>query len=371
MSNPNPPLANEWPLWEVFVRSRSGLDHKHCGSLHARRSADGGADGARRLHPAPGRHQRLGGALRPDRRQRPGRQGMYFDPMEDKVYRHPTFYQLPARSTTCEVTPDASFHRHRPHARRCSTCCASATPASILAQRLAEWSGHAPILEEDIALSNTALDLIGQARARAHACRPARRPRPRRGPAGLPARREGLPQPHAGRAAARRLRLHRAAQHLLRDLAEAALGAPARLERCRAGGDRRQGREGSALPPAACRPTGWCGWATAPTNRAARIERALAEAWLYVPEMFESDAVDAAAQASGLGPSWSELRGAVARRDRSRSSQEATLAEPKAAAFRSTGKRGRAQRAHGLHPGRDAAPAAQLSRRRVVNAQPP
>ena len=26
---------NEWPLWEVFVRSRSGLDHKHCGSLHA------------------------------------------------------------------------------------------------------------------------------------------------------------------------------------------------------------------------------------------------------------------------------------------------------------------------------------------------
>ena len=25
----------EWPLWEVFIRSRSGLDHKHCGSLHA------------------------------------------------------------------------------------------------------------------------------------------------------------------------------------------------------------------------------------------------------------------------------------------------------------------------------------------------
>ncbi len=25
----------EFPLWEVFVRSKSGLDHKHCGSLHA------------------------------------------------------------------------------------------------------------------------------------------------------------------------------------------------------------------------------------------------------------------------------------------------------------------------------------------------
>ncbi|MEY4909907.1 MAG: phenylacetate-CoA oxygenase subunit PaaI, partial [Pseudomonadota bacterium] len=35
----------------------------------------------------------------------------------------------------------------------------------ILAQRLGEWSGHAPILEEDIALTNMALDLIGQARA--------------------------------------------------------------------------------------------------------------------------------------------------------------------------------------------------------------
>jgi ring-1,2-phenylacetyl-CoA epoxidase subunit PaaC len=35
----------------------------------------------------------------------------------------------------------------------------------IHAQRLAEWSGHAPILEEDIALTNLALDLLGQARA--------------------------------------------------------------------------------------------------------------------------------------------------------------------------------------------------------------
>src|SRR5580700_12325147 len=35
----------------------------------------------------------------------------------------------------------------------------------ILAQRLGEWCGHAPVLEEDIALTNIALDLIGQARA--------------------------------------------------------------------------------------------------------------------------------------------------------------------------------------------------------------
>ena len=29
------PRRTEWPLWEVFIRSKSGLDHKHCGSLHA------------------------------------------------------------------------------------------------------------------------------------------------------------------------------------------------------------------------------------------------------------------------------------------------------------------------------------------------
>lgn len=25
----------DWPLWEVSVRAKAGLDHKHCGSLHA------------------------------------------------------------------------------------------------------------------------------------------------------------------------------------------------------------------------------------------------------------------------------------------------------------------------------------------------
>lgn len=35
----------------------------------------------------------------------------------------------------------------------------------VLGQRLGEWCGHGPILEEDIALTNISLDLIGQARA--------------------------------------------------------------------------------------------------------------------------------------------------------------------------------------------------------------
>src|SRR5271169_3133055 len=34
----------------------------------------------------------------------------------------------------------------------------------VLGQRLGEWVGHAPVLEEDLGLANIALDLIGQAR---------------------------------------------------------------------------------------------------------------------------------------------------------------------------------------------------------------
>ncbi|MBT8304476.1 MAG: 1,2-phenylacetyl-CoA epoxidase subunit B, partial [Bacteroidia bacterium] len=28
-------MKKNWPLWEVFVRSKNGLEHRHFGSLHA------------------------------------------------------------------------------------------------------------------------------------------------------------------------------------------------------------------------------------------------------------------------------------------------------------------------------------------------
>ena len=40
-----------------------------------------------------------------------------------------------------------------------------ADDALILSHRLGEWAGHAPVLEEEVALANIALDLLGQARA--------------------------------------------------------------------------------------------------------------------------------------------------------------------------------------------------------------
>jgi ring-1,2-phenylacetyl-CoA epoxidase subunit PaaB len=94
MSNVQATTA-EWPLWEVFIRSKAGLDHKHCGSLHA-------SDAAMAIQLARDVYTRRQEGtsiwvVRSDQivASDPGQKGMYFDPMEDKVYRHPTFYALP------------------------------------------------------------------------------------------------------------------------------------------------------------------------------------------------------------------------------------------------------------------------------------
>ena len=86
---------NEWPLWEVFVRSRAGLDHKHCGSLHA-------ADGPQALQLARDVYTRRQEGVsiwvvRADQivASEPGDKDAFFDPAADKIYRHPTFYELP------------------------------------------------------------------------------------------------------------------------------------------------------------------------------------------------------------------------------------------------------------------------------------
>ncbi|WP_313072161.1 1,2-phenylacetyl-CoA epoxidase subunit PaaB [Melaminivora sp.] len=89
------PTANEWPLWEVFVRSKAGLDHKHCGSLHA-------ADAKMAIQMARDVYTRRqeGTSIWVVRSEQivasdPADKDMYFGPSEDKIYRHPTFYVLP------------------------------------------------------------------------------------------------------------------------------------------------------------------------------------------------------------------------------------------------------------------------------------
>ncbi len=85
----------ELPLWEVFVRSKQGLDHKHCGSLHA-------ADAQMALRMARDVYtRRMEGVsiwVVPSAAitaSAPEDKSIDFDPMADKIYRHPTFYELP------------------------------------------------------------------------------------------------------------------------------------------------------------------------------------------------------------------------------------------------------------------------------------
>jgi ring-1,2-phenylacetyl-CoA epoxidase subunit PaaB len=85
----------EWPLWEVFIRSKQGLDHKHAGSLHAA-DAQMAIENARDVYT---RRQEGVSIWVVESKHIHATQSedaeSFFDPASDKVYRHPTFYDLP------------------------------------------------------------------------------------------------------------------------------------------------------------------------------------------------------------------------------------------------------------------------------------
>jgi ring-1,2-phenylacetyl-CoA epoxidase subunit PaaB len=85
----------DWPLWEVFVRARQGLSHKHAGSLHAP-DAEMAIQNARDVYT----RRREGESLWVVRStdiiaSDPDDKGSLFEPAESKIYRHPTFYTVP------------------------------------------------------------------------------------------------------------------------------------------------------------------------------------------------------------------------------------------------------------------------------------
>lgn len=89
------PTSPEWPLFEVFVRSKRGLNHVHVGSLHA-------ADPEMALLHARDvytrRHEGVSIWVVPSAgitASSPEEKDAFFDPSADKIYRHPTFYEIP------------------------------------------------------------------------------------------------------------------------------------------------------------------------------------------------------------------------------------------------------------------------------------
>jgi ring-1,2-phenylacetyl-CoA epoxidase subunit PaaB len=84
-----------FPLWEVFIRSRNGLSHRHVGSVHA-------ADATMALRNARDVYTRRGEGLsiwvvasNAITASDPAEKEMMFEPTGSKIYRHPTFYDIP------------------------------------------------------------------------------------------------------------------------------------------------------------------------------------------------------------------------------------------------------------------------------------
>jgi ring-1,2-phenylacetyl-CoA epoxidase subunit PaaB len=95
-SSSSPAALKEWPLWEVFVRSKQGLEHKHCGSLHA-------SDSQHALQMARDVYTRRQEGVSiwvvqssSISASEPNDKSEFFEPSSDKVYRHPTFYEIPS-----------------------------------------------------------------------------------------------------------------------------------------------------------------------------------------------------------------------------------------------------------------------------------
>ncbi len=216
----------------------------------------------------------------------------------------------------------------------------------ILGQRLAEWCGHGPVLEEDIALANMALDLVGQSRAvLTHAGELEGRGRDEDQLAFLRNERDYLNptivELPRGDFAFTVLRNALVASWLkllwqcLESSSDEGLAAIA----------------GKAVKEARYHQQHAVDWvvrlAGGTQESRRRIDKALAQLWPYTAELIEADTVDEEAAKLGLGPRWAEL--ATAWQAEARALFDAAgLAMPKSSAFRSTGKTG----VHSEHMGR-------------------
>jgi ring-1,2-phenylacetyl-CoA epoxidase subunit PaaB len=89
-------VHGDWPLYEVFLRGKRGLNHVHVGSLHA-------TDAQMALHHARDLYTRRNEGVSiwvvraaDITASSPDEKDPFFAPSGDKVYRHPTFYEIPA-----------------------------------------------------------------------------------------------------------------------------------------------------------------------------------------------------------------------------------------------------------------------------------
>ena len=206
----------------------------------------------------------------------------------------------------------------------------------ILGQRIAEWSGHAPILEEDIALSNMALDLIGQARAVLT----------------LAGKSSGHDEDQLAFLREERhyynptlVELPRGdfAFTVVRNTMAATLLALLWEELLQSSNAELAAIAGQALKEARYHQEHAADWVVrlgdGTQESHQRAQAAVNTLWLYTPELFSGDAVDLNAEKTGLGPSWGSMQKQWLVQMLS-VLDAATLVAPKDSAFVSAGKRG-------------------------------
>jgi ring-1,2-phenylacetyl-CoA epoxidase subunit PaaC len=220
----------------------------------------------------------------------------------------------------------------------------------ILAQRLSEWCGHAPILEEDIAMSNIALDLIGQARAllthagRLGAINPGEVPLGEDQLAFLRIERDyfnptvvELPRGDFAFAVLRNAMVATWLRLMWEGLAGSSDTELAAIA-------------GKAVKEARYHQRHSADWVVRLGNGTDESQRRLRDAlqtlWPYTAELFETDETDERAVATRLGPRWSDLREAW-HAEMSQLLTEAGVNTPAPTPFRSSGRVGQ----HSEHMG--------------------
>ena len=88
-------MSKEWPLWEIFIRGQNGLSHRHVGSLHAP-DAEMAIRNARDVYTR--RNEGVSIWVVPSAQTTapaPSEKGPLFERSQSKIYRHPTFYDIP------------------------------------------------------------------------------------------------------------------------------------------------------------------------------------------------------------------------------------------------------------------------------------
>lgn len=88
-------IESQWKIWEVFTQKKSGQPHEHAGSLRAP-DAEMALLNARDVYAR--RNEAVNIWVVPSEcmvASTPEDMGPFFDPANDKLYRHPNFYKIP------------------------------------------------------------------------------------------------------------------------------------------------------------------------------------------------------------------------------------------------------------------------------------